>query len=116
MEQKFPKACRLRKTWEFQQVWKMGCKLHTPHFILLGMKNSGSVSRLGLTVSRKVGNAVKRNRLKRQIREYFRKYMGRSRQPADLSVIAKKGAADLASRQIFSELDQAIKNLEKRCS
>jgi len=109
MENKFPKACRLRKSWEFNRVWKMGCKLHTPHFILLNMTNSGSCSRLGLTVSRKVGNAVQRNRVKRLIREFFRNHLHLFDKSTDLSVIAKKGAADLSAKQIYSELERALK-------
>lgn len=50
----------------------MGCKYHTSHFVIL-VKNSGfNFPRLGLTVSKKVGNAVHRNKIKRQLREYFR--------------------------------------------
>lgn len=112
MENKFPKACRLRKSWEFNRVWKMGCKLHTPHFILLSIENSGSCSRLGLTVSRKVGNAVQRNRVKRLLREFFRNHQQLFVKSVDYSVIAKYGAAELTAQQIFSEMERALRKLE----
>ena len=86
----------------------MGCKQHTPHVILLSMKNSASESRLGMTVSRKVGNAVQRNRVKRLIREFFRVNYQRFREPVDFSVVAKKGAASLSLSQLFAELDRAL--------
>jgi ribonuclease P protein component len=108
MEHRFPKTCHLLKNWEFQKVWKMGCKLHTPHFILLKMENSGVVSRLGLTVSKKVGSAVARNRLKRLTREFFRLNQHYFINPVDFSVVAKKGAAELSAAEIFAELKRVF--------
>jgi len=61
--------------------------------------------RLGLTVSRKVGNAVVRNRVKRSIREWFRIVKG-DLQARDLVVIARPGAARLAGVEIFAELQE----------
>jgi ribonuclease P protein component len=87
----------------------MGCKLHTPHFILLIAKHTDIPSRLGLTVSRKVGNAVQRNRVKRMVREYYRtNALLRDRQ-LDISVIAKRGAAELSTAQVANELATALK-------
>ncbi len=108
MKQKFPKACRLLKSWEFRCVWKMGCKLHTPHFILLKMDNSANSPRLGVTVSKKVGNAVERNRIKRLVRESFRNNLHLINRPVDVSIIAKRGTAALSATQIFSELERLI--------
>ncbi len=95
----------IRKTWEYQRVKEVGCKLNTPHFVLLFADNSLNVSRLGITVSRKVGNAVERNKVKRYIREYFRNNRLFLRQSCDYSVIAKRGAAQLSSSEIYKQLD-----------
>ena len=86
----------------------MGCKLHTPHFILLLATNSADNSRLGLTVSRKVGNAVLRNRVKRQVREFFRKNQHKFLQTVDFSVVAKRGAATLSINELSAELNKAL--------
>lgn len=83
----------------------MGCRIHTPHFILLRTPSRGGTSRLGLTVSRKVGNAVCRNRIKRLIREYFRNNHHFFEKPIDLSVIAKRNAADINCELVIQELD-----------
>lgn len=108
MHEGFPKLVRLRKSWEYQQVWKMGCKLHTPHFILLLSESSIASSRLGLTVSRKVGNAVMRNRVKRYVREFFRHERNNFCSAIDFSVVAKRGAAALSLVDINAELKKAL--------
>jgi len=108
MKEDLPKLRRLRKSWEFQKVWKMGCKLHTPHFILLLAENSFSHSRLGLTISRKVGNAVMRNRVKRYVREFFRHEIGSFNSTVDFSVVAKRGAAALSQNDVYVELKRAL--------
>lgn len=108
MDYRLPKFRRLRKSWEYKRVWKMGCKLHTPHFILLRADSETPQPRLGMTVSKKVGNAVHRNRVKRLIREFFRQNYQQFSDPVDLSVVAKKGAASLSSRQLFAELNRVF--------
>jgi len=67
-------------------------------------------SRLGLVVSRKVGKAHDRNRVKRLIREYFRLRRQRFREPVDLVVVAKAGAAALVLDSVTGELDRALKD------
>ena len=64
-------------------------------------------SRLGLTVSRKVGNAVVRNRVKRRIREWFRRDGRQLAHGFDVVVIARQQAASMSSEQagrVLSEL------------
>ncbi len=106
MKNCYPGFYRLRKTWEYQRVGKMGCKFYTPHFVLLVFDNSANNVRLGVTVSRRVGNAVERNWVKRNIREYFRKNIPLTPVSKDYSVIARSGAASLSSAKINFELSK----------
>ena len=98
---------RLRKSWEYKRVQLMGCKYSTPHFVLLVADNVVDMSRLGVTVSRRVGNAVERNKVKRIIREFFRLNREKILDPLDYSVIARRGSAQLLS----SEINLELKNL-----
>lgn len=105
MDECYPGFLHLRKSWEYQLVRKVGCKFNTPHFVLLTSDNSVKTSRLGVTVSRKIGNAVQRNRIKRLIREFFRKNRYLYPDLMDYSVIAKRNVSRLSSSEIFIELN-----------
>ncbi|PLY01594.1 MAG: ribonuclease P protein component [Desulfuromonas sp.] len=100
----FPKSLRLLKRSEFQQTWRQGRKKHTPHFIVVIHRHGGETSRLGITASRKTGNAVARNRIKRLVREFFRTQFSFLNEGADISVIAKQGAARLDYAAVRCEL------------
>jgi ribonuclease P protein component len=108
----FPAASRLRSSREFQNAWQQGRRYHTTHFILILCPNRLNRSRLGLTVSRKVGNAVCRNRLKRRLREYFRHHLKHLDRFLDISIIAKRQAGSLTHDQLHQELHKVIARLE----
>jgi len=72
-------------------VYRRGVKFITPVLIFFLLTGEGERSRLGLSVSRKVGKAVRRNRIKRLTREAFRQTFADER--VDLVVSPRKGAA-----------------------
>ena len=85
---------RLKKSWQFRKVYNEGDKYFSRLFILHVLPNNTQEIRLGLTVTKKVGISVQRNRIKRVIREVFRSYEGIT--PGnDLVVIARKSAVNL---------------------
>ena len=110
-EQTLNKNSRIRRSSEYELLRREGKRYHTAHFIVV--VNPGQIhSRLGLTVSRKVGNAVCRNRLKRWIRELFRQSYQRFSTDIDISVIAKRQAGSLSHLQVDRELKKAFARLE----
>ena len=64
--------------------------------------------RLGVTVTRKVGNAVERNRVKRRVREFFRLHRNELQPAHDLLIIARAGADKLSFGDVESELARAL--------
>lgn len=106
--ERFPKSARLRKRPEFVSLSRTGKKVHSPNFIVISKSNGRDESRLGITVSSKVGNALVRNRIKRIVREFFRRRRHDWLPASDIVVIARKGAGALRSDLITRELEHSI--------
>lgn len=100
MDRRITKEMRLRRRSEFVAVQKDGRKLHGRHVLGLARKRNDpeQVGRLGITVTRKVGNAVVRNRIKRLVREWMRLH-GWVPKGWDMVVVAK----DSAARQVHPD-------------
>lgn len=113
----FAAADRLHRSAEFIRLQRAGVRFQSPHFVVYAgnLDDEPMRSRLGVTVSRRVGIAVARNRVKRRVREIFRRVI-RDNLPAGTSivVIARAGAATLASPAIDNELTMAARNLSGR--
>ncbi|MBM4371783.1 MAG: ribonuclease P protein component [Deltaproteobacteria bacterium] len=89
----FTSAHRLRRSEEFRRVFEEGRKLHTRHLLVFVAGGSAGMTRLGITVTRRVGNAVFRNRAKRVTREAFRAVRDRLPPGTDVVVVVKRDAA-----------------------
>lgn len=101
---------KLLKRSDYQRLSASGKKLHTPHFIVVWSEEGAVRARIGITVSRKVGNAVTRNRLKRLVREYFRLHK-HCFFASDFNIIAKRGANNLSFRELGIELEKAVQRI-----
>ena len=71
-DQRFLKKYRIRRRAEFQRIYRRRCSAATGAIVVHGCRSDLPYPRIGLTVSRKVGGAVVRNRWKRLLREAFR--------------------------------------------
>ena len=100
----FPKEARLRKRAEYIRM-KQGRRMANGFFIAVAMPGKTPKTRLGITVTKKVGSACVRNRLKRFAREYFRLHGNRLGGPYDILIIAKDNAARLGSKEAFAALE-----------
>lgn len=80
---------RLRSGKDFERIYGQGLRVRNGVFLVICLRNQVGVTRLGLSVSRAQGNAVQRNRMKRVIREAFRKERGVLPEGFDLVVIPK---------------------------
>jgi ribonuclease P protein component len=84
-DQRLPPACRIRRRADFERAYRRRCTVADGLLLVFGCGNGLPHARLGLSVSRKIGGAVKRNRWKRLIREAFR--LSRQRLPAGIDLI-----------------------------
>lgn len=101
----FGRERRIRSRSDFQRIQREGRRVTTPSFVLLlaASQTPGAVARLGITASKRVGNAVVRNRVKRVVREAFR-HSGRLFEPGlDVVVIVRASAAELQPAQVLDE-------------
>ena len=106
----FPKEHRLLKRLEFKTVLNAKFKVVTPYLVVLAVPSDRGCTRMGLIVSRKVGIAVVRNKVKRLLRESFR---SRLELPSsmDIVVIARKPAASVDLFTLRQSLQWAVKKL-----
>lgn len=105
----------------------IGQRASTAHFVLLVAarergagpapeRTHSGCARLGIVVTKKIGNAVQRNRIKRVCRECFRAWPDLIPDGIDLVVIARSGAGELGLAAVRSEWERARPSLLKRCA
>jgi ribonuclease P protein component len=106
---------RLRKRREFLAVQSTGKKVAGNHFLALAAPrgNRAGAARVGITVSKKVGSAVTRNRVKRLVREFVRRNLAWLPGDHDVVVIARRSAAGLAG---YADVAADLERMRSRLS
>jgi ribonuclease P protein component len=104
---------RLTDKRDFQRVFHQGQSFANRYLVLYYAKNrTHDTFRVGFSVSKKVGKAVVRNRVKRLLREAFRLQKERIPKAYDLVVIARPSAADLDFEKIQQNVQHLLRNME----
>lgn len=103
----FPKSARLRKRADFMRLSNNANKQTQRGFLVVWLENELDSVRLGITVSKKVGSAVVRNRIKRFVREIYR--VLRHQLPAvDINIIARHESARMNFDSTSREINNAL--------
>ena len=82
----------LKSNQDFGNVYKSGRSYANKYLVIYTLKNNSDRNRLGISVSKKVGNSVVRHRLKRLIKESYRLHEKMFNSGLDIVVIARKGS------------------------
>lgn len=106
----FPKTSRILKKLEYKRVLDSGSKVVCHELVVFAIKSHSP--RLGMIVSRKVGNAVTRNRVKRFLREAFRQDL--NLQAWDIVVIARQSAANSDFKHVCRSLGNSLRRLKTK--
>jgi ribonuclease P protein component len=104
------KEYRIKKNQEFQAVFKNGKSFANRQFVVYALdKPDQSHFRIGLSVGKKIGNAVTRNRVKRLIRQVIFEFSNDLDQKKDYIIIARMPAADMSYEEVKKSLAHALR-------
>lgn len=111
--ERFPHNVRIVRSSDYRALYKAGKKIHSERFVLFCRANNLGHLRLGITVSRKVGGAVVRNRIKRLLKEIFRRSLIQTPNKFDIVINAKSGCAEANYAELQVELLVAMHRIRK---
>ena len=96
MEKRF----RIRKNMEFKNVYKTGRNYWNRNLVLYVKKNGLNETRVGYTITKKIGNAVTRNKMRRRMKEIYRLNFHNIKEGYDLIFIAKRSIVDIPYKEL----------------
>ena len=100
----------LKKNFQFRYVYNRGKSIANRYLVMYVIKNNKMSNRLGISVSKKVGNSVVRHRITRLIRESYRLNESKFVDGLDIVVIARNSAKDRS----YQEIESAFMNLAQK--
>ncbi len=106
----FPRDERLTRRRDYLHMYEHGAKRVGKHFVCFTERTPGAGRRLGTAVSKKVGNAVTRNRVKRHIRETYRLHRRELPDDVTIVVVARPSAARLNGPDAAASLRRVMKD------
>ena len=105
--QAFPRSERLKKSSEFREVFEDGRRVAARGFVCYVVQREGRGRKFGVAVSRKVGGAVVRNRVKRYLREIYRRSRSELKDGATIVIVARPEASTMS----YGECENALGRL-----
>ncbi len=114
LDERLRKAERLTRRRQFLETQRRGGRHVSRHLVVYACPGREAWSRVGLTVSRKVGNAVVRNLVKRRLREIFRRNKGVLPEGFDFVWIARVGAGDASQEELHRQVIEASRQAARR--
>lgn len=101
----------LKSSKDFDRVISIGKKVKNDSFVVYSLPSKEGKIRIGICVGKSLGKAVKRNRLRRQIREALRKIHTTNDSPKDIVIIARKGIMGASFKKIFQDLELLMEKI-----
>jgi len=108
---KFSRRERLRKHADFDKVYGSGRRLFSAHITVFFLRLDSGPARVGFTVTRALGNAVERNRIRRRLREAARLNLGRLGNAVDVVIHPKKSALAASFAELQDEVARAFEKI-----
>jgi ribonuclease P protein component len=113
MDETFGPSERITKKKDFLYIYKEGKRYRGKYFNLVYLSSASSFSRMAVVVSKKVGNAVNRNKIKRWIRTLFRRNKHLLKNSFDLIFIAKKEILEVSWVNLREDYLSALESISK---
>lgn len=105
---------RIRKKKDFISLYRNGSRFRGPYFNLVYCPNSLGYSRLAVVVSKKVGPSVTRNRVKRRLRDLFRRNKRLLPGPLDMIIVTRREIVNLAAPELRAGYIEALESIKKK--
>ena len=106
-------AVTVKENYEFRRIYRKGKSLVSPQMVLYWQKNRQGQSRLGVTVSTKLGHAVVRNRCRRRLREVYRLHTPELKQGYDIILVARTRTAYAPWPELQKQFVKLCRKLEQ---
>ena len=114
MDENFTPQERIRTKKDFLHLYKNGKRFRGKYFILIYLSNELTFSRVAVVASKKLGNAVQRNRTKRWLRTLFRRNKELLEKPLDLIFIPRKEIHEAKWQNLADDYQAALKFIHRK--
>ena len=108
----FPKSRRLAKQYEFRRLYQTGQKKSNRYLTVYACPVQGRWGKVGIVAGKRLGKAVERNRIRRNLRETIRTNQQSISEDKDLAIVVKPSALELSRSELAEQLLQLLRKSE----